>query len=101
MGTVQGAEAPEIPRIDSVVMARPQPCETDEAVIWYDDFDGEEKKYPESSGGLDEQQAFGDQGKSRKTVASLERLGRASGMNQLRRWCEIRCCSRRAVRNAG
>lgn len=64
IGTDQGAEAPEIPRIDSVVMTKPQLHETSEAVIWYDDFDGEERKYPESSGGLDEQQVFGGQGKS-------------------------------------
>jgi len=64
MGTAQGAEAPETPRIDSVVMTKPQPHETSEAVIWYDDFDGEEKNYPESSGRLDKKQAFGGQGKS-------------------------------------
>ncbi len=64
MRTAQGAEIPEVPRIDSVVMAKPQPHETSEAVIWYDDFDGKEKNYPESSGGLDEKQAFGGQGKS-------------------------------------
>ena len=63
-GIAQGVEAPEIPRIDSVTMRNSQPHETDEAVIWYDDFDGEEKKYPESSGRLDEQQAFGSQGRS-------------------------------------
>ena len=64
MGTAQGAEAPEIPRIDSVVMIKPQPHEASEAVIWYDDFDGGEKKYPESSGGLEGKQTFGGQGKS-------------------------------------
>jgi hypothetical protein len=64
MRTAQGAGIPEIPRIDSVVMTKPQPHETSEAVIWYDDFDGKEKNYPESSGGLDEKQAFGGQGKS-------------------------------------
>jgi hypothetical protein len=31
---------PETPRIDSVVMSRPQPHESDPAVIWCDDFDG-------------------------------------------------------------
>ena len=50
MATAQGVEIPEVPRIDSVIMTKPQPHETSEAVIWYDDFDGEEKKYPESSG---------------------------------------------------
>ena len=44
VGKVQGAEAPEVPRIDSVAMTGPQPHETNEAVIWYDDFDGEEKE---------------------------------------------------------
>jgi hypothetical protein len=64
MATAQGVEIPEVPRIDSVVMAKPQPHETSEAVIWYDDFDGKEKNYPESGGGLDEKQAFGGRGKS-------------------------------------
>jgi len=63
MGTAQGAEVPETPRVDSAVMSKPQPHETSKAVIWYDDFDGEEKNYPESSGGLDEKQTFGGQGK--------------------------------------
>ena len=31
---------PEVPRIDSVVMSVPQPQASDEAVIWYDHFDG-------------------------------------------------------------
>lgn len=64
MGTTQGLEVPETPRIDSVVMKEAQPHENDEAVIWYDDFNGAEKNYPESSGALDEKQAFGGKGKS-------------------------------------
>jgi hypothetical protein len=31
-------ELPKTPRIDSVVMSRPQPHESDPAVIWYDLF---------------------------------------------------------------
>lgn len=61
--SVRGDDAPEVPRIDSVVMAEPQPHKSDEAVIWYDDFD-EEKRYTESKGGLDERQAYGGQGRS-------------------------------------
>jgi len=64
IGTAQGGDALDVPRIDSIVMARQQPHQTDESVIWYDDFDGEEKNYTESSGGLDDQQAYGGQGKS-------------------------------------
>jgi len=64
IGTAQEGDAPDVPRIDSVVMARQQPHQTDESVIWYDDFDGEEKNYTESSGGLDDQQAYGGQGQS-------------------------------------
>ncbi len=64
IGTAQGGDAPDVPRIDSIVMARQQPHQTDESVIWYDDFDGEEKNYTESSGGLDNQQAYGGQGRS-------------------------------------
>jgi hypothetical protein len=36
----KASDVPETPRIDSVVMSRPQPHESDPAVIWYDDFDG-------------------------------------------------------------
>ena len=57
-------DAPEVPRIDSVVMSSPQPQASDEAVIWYDDFDGSEKAYTESQGRLDDAQAFGGQGRS-------------------------------------
>ena len=58
--------APEIPRIDSVVMATPQPHESDPAVIWYDDFDDDEqqKQYAEKSGETTDEIQFGDSGKS-------------------------------------
>jgi hypothetical protein len=36
----RGADGPETPRIDSVVMATAQPQASAEAVIWYDDFNG-------------------------------------------------------------
>ena len=58
------AALPDTPRIDSVVMSRPQPHESDPAVIWYDDFDGPVKSYSESQGDLDAKEAFGGQGRS-------------------------------------
>jgi hypothetical protein len=58
------AAAPAVPRIDSVVPSRPQPHQSDPAVIWYDDFDGPEKLYSESQGGLDDRVSFGNQGRS-------------------------------------
>ena len=58
------SESPETPRIDSVVLSRPQPHESDPAVIWYDDFDGPVKPYTESEGELDAKEAFGRQGRS-------------------------------------
>jgi hypothetical protein len=61
-------DGPEVPRIDSVVMAVPQPQASDEAVIWYDEFDGPEKAYTESQGPLDDAQAFGGQGRSMLSV---------------------------------
>jgi hypothetical protein len=51
-GATAASDVPETPRIDSVVMARPQPHEADPAVIWYDDFDGPVKPYTESQRGL-------------------------------------------------
>ena len=62
--SIRAADAPEVPRIDSVVMSTPQPQASDDAVIWYDDFDGPEKAYTESQGQLDDAQAFGGQGRS-------------------------------------
>ena len=61
---IRADDVPEVPRIDSVVMSSPQPQASDEAVIWYDDFDGSEKAYTESQGRLDDAQAFGGQGRS-------------------------------------
>ena len=43
--TARAEDVPEVPRIDSVVMSTTQPQASDEAVIWYDDFDGSEKAY--------------------------------------------------------
>lgn len=40
------------------------PQASDEAVIWYDDFNGSERAYTESQGTLDDAQAFGGQGRS-------------------------------------
>ncbi|HUU26428.1 MAG TPA: FlgD immunoglobulin-like domain containing protein [archaeon] len=57
-------ESPEVPRIDSVSMLGTQPQETDPALIWYDDFDGPEKHYTESSGELDSLTAFAQSGRS-------------------------------------
>jgi len=57
-------DAPEVPRIDSVVMAATQPHATDKAVIWYDDFNGPPKAYTESQGTLDTGEAFGGTGRS-------------------------------------
>ena len=64
VGSVQAADGPEVPRIDSVAMSAPQPQAADEAVIWYDDFDGPEKPYTESEGPPDDAEAFGGQGRS-------------------------------------
>ena len=62
--TVTAGELPDRPRINCVVMSRPQPHESDPAVIWYDDFDGPVKAYSESQGELDAKEAFGGQGKA-------------------------------------
>jgi len=61
---IRADDVPEVPRIDSVVMSVPQPQASNESVIWYDDFDGPEKAYTESQGPLDDEQAFGGQGRS-------------------------------------
>ena len=38
LATAKADDLPRTPCIDSVVMSRPQPQESDAAVIWYDDF---------------------------------------------------------------
>ncbi len=68
-------ELPETPRIDSVVMTRPQPHESDPAVIWYDDFDGPVKRYTESQGEVDAKEAFGGQGQSMLGLYELGKQG--------------------------
>jgi len=62
MGTLAQADAPL--RIDSVVPHPNQPQAADPAVIWFDDFDGPEKPYTESAGGIDERTGFGAAGRS-------------------------------------
>jgi len=58
--------AVEAPRIESVVMSPSQPHASDPAVIWYDDFDQDQRQeaYPEKSGRTTGQVCFGDSGKS-------------------------------------
>jgi hypothetical protein len=58
-------------------MSAPQPQASDEAVIWYDDFDGPDKAYTESEGRLDEEQVFGGQGRS--MVSWYEKGSRGTG----------------------
>jgi hypothetical protein len=54
---------PDVPlRIDSVFPDRGQSLVADPALIWFDDFDGPEKAYTESAGGLDERNGFGGTG---------------------------------------
>lgn len=58
------ADKPETPRIDCAIPVEEQPHARSSATIWYDDFDGLPKPYAEGSGKLDDQAAFGNQGKS-------------------------------------
>ena len=71
-------DVPQTPRIDSVVMSKPQPHESDPAVIWYDDFDGPAKPYTESEGGLDAQEAFGGEGRSMLGLYEKGQQGRGN-----------------------
>ena len=62
--SVAAAEGPApTPRIDFVDMLSPQPHESDPAVIWYDDFNGEPKRYTESQG-ENVDGGYGGQGKA-------------------------------------
>lgn len=61
---VRAEALPETPRIDSLITLESSPLETNPAVIWYDDFDGPEKRYTESQGRIDTSQSFGGVGGS-------------------------------------
>ncbi|MHC4607639.1 MAG: glycoside hydrolase family 78 protein [Planctomycetota bacterium] len=70
-------DTPDTPRIASVEMLKPQPHEKDKAVIWYDDFNGAEKKYAEGSGGVDAKENFGGpDGRSMPCVYEKGKRGR-------------------------
>src|SRR4051794_22651475 len=62
------AEAGPPLRVDSVVPLAVQPLAADPGVIWYDDFDGPEKPYTESSGGVDAGHGYGGSGRSMPCV---------------------------------
>jgi len=64
LGSAWAETLPATPRIGSLVSLRPSPLETDAAVIWYDNFDGPQKQYTESQGGVDTSQGFGGSGGS-------------------------------------
>jgi hypothetical protein len=51
-------------RIDSVIPCANQPQAADPAMIWFDDFDGPEKPYAESAGGIDQGTGYGGAGGS-------------------------------------
>lgn len=65
-------------RIDSVAPLAKQPQADDPAVIWYDDFDGPEKPYTETEGGLDDRAAFGGAGRSMACRYEKGKLGRGN-----------------------
>jgi hypothetical protein len=54
----------EVPRIESVVPLARQPQQDNPSTIWYDDFNGPEKRYGDHSGSLDDRESFGGAGKS-------------------------------------
>jgi len=70
-------QLPQIPRIDSVVMANTQPHQNDSAVIWFDDFDlpQRQEQYPEKGGKLSEKVRFGTAGSSLEMAYRRGRRG--------------------------
>jgi hypothetical protein len=58
-------EKPEVPHINCIQISDIQPQETDNSVIWFDDFD-EVKEYLESKGDIDFTEFFGATGGSMK-----------------------------------
>ena len=52
----------DVPRIDFIIMSEIQSHQNDPNIIWYDDFNNGEKKYLESTGGIDTAESFGGSG---------------------------------------
>ena len=69
---------PDSPRIEAVVPLPRQSQQDDRATIWYDDFDGPERAYTESSGGLDDKVAFGGAGKSMQCLYEKGKHGKGN-----------------------
>lgn len=63
-GLSVGGQVPEAPRIESVIPLKIQPHASDPNTIWYDDFDGDPKPYPEARGSLDRNESLGEGGRS-------------------------------------
>jgi hypothetical protein len=63
-GDTDQGELPETPRALSVQVISQQPHDSSSALIWYDDFNGPDKHYTESSGKVDDTVSFGGQGGS-------------------------------------
>ena len=88
---VYSENAPEIPRVDSVVMAAVQPHETDPAIIWYDDFDDDkqQERYAEKSGETTDEARFGGRGKIASHALSERRSGHRRAEGLLRRLADL------------
>ena len=69
------AQAPDAPRIESVVPSPRQPQEADAATVWFDDFNGSPKAYTESSGGLDGESPFGGAGQAMRCFYDVGKQG--------------------------
>ncbi len=61
---VAAAGPPPAPRIDYVIPLPVQPHASSPATIWYDDFDGPEKRYAEGGKRLDHRVSYGGKGGS-------------------------------------
>jgi hypothetical protein len=72
------ATPPEVPHVEYVVPCPRQPQEGDPATIWYDDFNGPEKAYTESSGGLDAYASLGGTGQSMQCLYEKGQRGKGN-----------------------
>lgn len=70
---------PETPRIEYVVPLPKQPHNKDSSTIWYDDFNGENKKYAEGGTFLDSLVSFGGIGKSMECFYEKGKKGIGGG----------------------
>lgn len=79
VASLAAQERPETPHVDSVSLSVKQPHERAAETLWFDDFDSGWRDYPEKSGSLTRDVAFGRKGQSLETFYPKGERGGGAG----------------------